>query len=294
MSRVTDALLNPDGENGKAFSKDSSQPMLDLTNGGMMGFSPDLKEWVSNQAYVRRHVFCLLLEAPAVFQLLTDRNPDVWVRNLRALVELHPRSIEGLNAGLTVETADTPVGGGGEVQQEFVDVKQARSQPVFTFDEKYGMPIQTFLRHWITYGLMDPQSKVANVGTLGATAPTDMLADQYAASMIFIEPDPTHTKVVKAWLCTNMFPLGTGDIIGSRDITAAMNLQQLNIEFTAITQVGSGVNTFAQKLLDNINITNANPYLRESFISEIHADVATAPVGYKAHTENLGATAVTG
>lgn len=289
MSRVQDALLD-----GKAFSRGSTQPMLDLTYGGQMGFSPDLKEWVSNQAYVRRHVFCLLLEAPAAFNLLSDRNPEIWVRNLRALVELHPRTIEGLNAGLTVETAETPVGGGGEMQEEFVDVKQARSQPVFTFDEKYGMPIQTFLRNWITYALMDPNSKVANIGTIGANAPDDMLADQYAASMIFIEPDPCHKKVVKAWLCTNMFPKGTGDIIGSRDIGSAMQLQQLNIEFTAITQVGLGVNTFAQKLLDNINITNANPYLRPAHIQQVSADVDSAPTGYKTHTENLGTTAING
>lgn len=288
MARVTDALLQ-----GKAFSKGSTQPMLDLSYGGQMGFSPDLREWVSNQAYVRRHVFCLLLEAPAAFKLLTDQNPDIWVRNLRSLVELHPKRIEGLNAGLTVETAETPVGGGGEMQQEFVDVKQARSEPVFTFDEKYGMPIQTFLRNWITYSLMDPNSKVANVGTLGTNSPTDMLADQYSASMIFIEPDPTHRKVVKSWLCTNMFPLETGDIVGSRDLTTAMNLQELNIRFSAITQFGLGVNVFAQKLLDNINLTNANPYLRPSHIDKVSADVEThSKFGYKAKTEDLGATAI--
>ncbi len=289
MARVTGALLE-----GKAFSRGSTQPMLDLSYGGQQGFSPDLREWVSNQAYVRRHVFCLLLEAPAAFNKLTDRNPEIWVRNLRTLVELHPKRIEGLNAGLTVETAETPVGGGGEMQQEFTDVKQARSEPVFTWDEKYGMPIQTFLRNWITYALMDPNSKVANVGTLGNNAPTDMLADQYAASMIFIEPDPTHRKVVKSWLCTNMFPLETGDIVGSRDLTSAMNLQELSIRFSAITQYGLGVNTFAQKLLDNINITNANPYLRPAFIDKIHADVAAhSNFGYEAKTEDLGNTAIT-
>ena len=288
MARVTDALLQ-----GKAFSKGSTQPMLDLSYGGQMGFSPDLREWVSNQAYVRRHVFCLLLEAPAAFKLLTDQNPDIWVRNLRALVELHPKRIEGLNAALTVETAETPVGGGGEMQQEFVDVKQARSEPVFSFDEKYGMPIQTFLRNWITYALMDPNSKVANVGTLGTNAPPDMLADQYSASMIFIEPDPTHRKVVKSWLCTNMFPLETGDIVGSRDLTSAMNLQELSIRFSAITQYGLGVNAFAQGLLDKINITNANPYLRPAHIDKISADVEThSNFGYKAKTEDLGNTAL--
>ena len=287
MARLKEALLE-----GKAFSKNSTQPMLDLSYGGQMGFSPDLREWVSNQAYVRRNVFCLLLEAPAAFNYIKSQNPDIWVRCLRSLVELHPKTIEGLNAGLTVETAETPVGGGGEMQEEFTDVKQARSQPVFGFHEKYGMPIQTFLRSWITYALMDPNSKVANVGTL-QDFPKDMLADQYSATMIFIEPDPTHRKVVKSWLCTNMFPKGTGDIVGSRDLTSAMNINEFTVEFTAITQYGLGVNAFAQKLLDDINITNANPYLRPSFIDAIHADVKThAKTGYEAGAEDLGTTAL--
>lgn len=288
MARLTEALLK-----GKAFSKNQQQEMLDLSYGGQMGFSPDLREWVSNQAYVRRHVFCLLLEAPAAFNYIKTENPDIWVRCLRALVELHPKSIEGLNAGLTVETANTPVGGGGEIQEEFIDVKQAPSQPVFGYaSDKYGMPIQTFIRNWITYAMMDPNSKVANVGTL-TDFPKDMLADQYSATMIFIEADPTHRKVLKAWLCTNMFPKGTGDIKGSRDISNSMQMEELSIEFSALTQYGLGVNAFAQKLLDDINITNANPYLRPSFIDAIHADVKThSKTGYKAGAEDLGATAL--
>lgn len=285
MARVTNALLE-----GRAFSRGHSSPMLDLSYGGQMGFSPDLREWVSNQAYVRRHVFAILLEAPAFFRYLPE--PDVWVRNLRALIELHPRTIEGLNMGLTVATEETLVGGGGEMQDEFVDVKRARTQPVFGYQDKYGMPIQSFIHDWITYGLMDPDTKVANIGTLPGDIPTDMLADQYSASVIFIEPDPTHRKVVKSWLTTNLWPKGTGEMVGSRDIGNSMKLSELSIEFTGISQSGLGVNIFAQKLLDNINIVNANPYLRPSHIQDISPDVATQPVGYKPNAENLGATAL--
>lgn len=285
MGRVTDAILG-----NQAFGRGRHAPMLDLNYGGQMGYAPDLTEWVSNQAYVRRQMFCILLEAPRAFQFLQD--PSKWVSTLRSLVELHPRTIEGLNGGLTVETAETPVGGGGEMQEEFTDVKKARSQPQFGFDEKYGMPIQTFLREWITNCMMDPDSKVANIGTLAGARPEDMLADQYAATMIFIEPDPTHRKVMKSWLCTNMFPKATGDIIGKRDITAAGELTQINIEFTAITQFNLGANALAQRILDNINITNANPYLRPAFIDGVSADVEAQNVGYRNRAETLGATAL--
>ena len=260
MARLTDSLLN-----GKAFSENRNQPMLDLTYGGQQGYAPNLSQWISNQSYVRRNLVCLLIEAPKFFEKMPD--PTKWVQTLRALVELHAKSIDGLAAGLTVDVSDTPVGGGGEVQEEFTNVTRARSQPVFTFTEKYGMPIQSFLRDWITYGMMDPDTKFANIGTLAPEAvPKDMLADWYSCTCLFFEPDPTHRKVIKAWLVTNMFPKSTGDIVGKRELTSASELLDLSIEFTGIAQYNLGTINFAQKLLDNINITNANPYLQKAFL----------------------------
>lgn len=287
MARLTDALT---GIANKGHARGYTQPMLDLNHGGQMGFAPDLTQWVSNQAYIRRNVFCLLLEAPQFFRYLPE--PEKWVNTLRALVELHPKTIEGLNAGLTVEVAETPVGGGGEMQEEVTDVKRARTQPVFTFDEKYGMPIQTFIREWITQGLMDPDSKVANVGTLNGNRPNDMLADMYSMTCAFIEPDPTHRKVVKSWITTNMFPKSTGDIIGKRDLTTASEITTLNIEFTGVSQFNLGTNALAQRLLDNININNANPYLRPAFIQSIAPDVTAQNNGYAAQSNNLSNTAL--
>ncbi len=284
-TRVTEALLE-----GRAQSEGVTNPMLDLRHGGQMGYANVLGEWVSNAAYVQRNMFPILIAAPKFFQNST--HAASLTAQLRALIELHPRSIEGLQSGLTVDTAATPVGGAGEEQDEVIDVKRAKSAPVFNYFEKYGRPIQSFLSWWIQYGLMDPDTKQASVGTQANGYPTDMLPDQYAMTVLFIEPDPTHRRVVKAWLCSNMFPKGTGDIIGRRDVTSALSLQELSIEFTAITQVGLGVNRYAQQILDTINITNANPYLREAFIREISQEVLAANVGYEPGITNLAATAV--
>lgn len=287
MARITDALLD-----AKAFGKGSTQPMLDVSYGGQMGYSPNLKEWVSNQAYVRRNLIAVLLEAPRFFQLMPD--PQKWVESLKSMIELHARTIEGLNAGLTVELDEHPVGGAGEMQQEVTDVKRARTEPSFGFVEKYGMPIQTFLYNWITYGLMDPDTKYALVGTLSGEKPDDMLADWYSATVLFIEPDPTHQKVVKSWLVTNMFPKGTGEIIGKRDLTTASEVLNLTVEFTGIAQVGLGVNTFGQEILSSINLANANPYLREAFQNNIASDVSAAVEGYTNGITTLAASAVPG
>lgn len=285
MARITDAILDQ-----RAFGRGSNQPMLDPTFGGQFGYAPVLTEWVSNQAYVRKNLIPILLEAPRFFQLMPD--PQKWVDTLKSIVELHTKTIEGLNAGLTLELDEHPVGGAGEMQQEVTDSKRARSEPVHGLVEKYGMPIQTFLYNWITYGIMDPDVKFALSNTLDGTRPEDMLADQYSMSVLYMEPDPQHKRVVKSWIVTNMFPKGTGEIIGKKDPTSASEILNLSIEFTGISQFNLGSNLFAQTILDKINMTNANPYLRAAFINSVSADVDASSQGYQSGIETLGTNAV--
>lgn len=287
MARLTDALID-----SKAYSLNAHQPMLDLKSGGMHGYAPDLTQWISNQAYVRRNLVCILLEAPRFFNVMP--NPEKWTESLKALVELHARTWEGFNAGLTVELDEHPVGGGGEMQQEFTDVKRARTEPVMGVVEKYGNPIQTLLSNWIQYGIMDPDTKYALVGTLSENRPADLLADWYSMSCLFLEPDPTHRKVVKSWVTTNMFPKGTGEIIGKRDLTSAGEVNTLSVEWTGISQFSLGTNVFAQSILDSINITKANPYNRPSFVQAINSEISADSMGYKKNVDDLASKVISG
>lgn len=285
MARITEALLN-----GKMFHAGAKTAMLDITYGGQLGWAPNAKEWVSNQAYIRHNVECILLEAPRFFSLMPD--PNKWYSALKALVELHPRTIEGLNSGLTVATDDHPIGGANEVQSEITNVTRERSIPVFTFVEKYGRPIQRLLQYWIEYGLMSPETKYSLIGTLD-TAPEDMLADWFTMTCLFYEPDATHRKVEKSWVTANMFPTSTGEIIGRRDLTSPSEITTISVEFPGFSQSNLGTDLFAQKILDSINMRRSNPHLAPSFINEIHSDVAAANnTGIKRNIEELGRTAV--
>jgi hypothetical protein len=286
MSRIAQTLM-PDGY---AFGQGVNIPIADLQFSGQMGYAPDLTEWVGNQAYVRRNLIALLVEAPTAFSDLP--NPDYWVGTLRALVELHPLSITGLQSTLTVDTVDgNPVGGGGQVQEEFTDVKESRSQPQFRWNEKYGMPINRFLRGWIQYCIMDPNSKVASINTIAGNNVTDMLPDRYTMTVAFLEPDPTHTKINKSWLVTNMFPKSSGEVTGQRDLNAGGEIVAYDVEFAGIAQFGLGVDAFCQMLLNGINITGANPYERAPFVDQIAADVQAAGASYNQNVLDTAAGA---
>lgn len=286
MSRLTDAIISG------AYTRDTDRSVLDLQFGGQQGWAPNLTEWVSNQAYTTRPLICILLEAPKMFTEMPDSQK--WYSGLKALFELHARTIEGFNAGLKVDVEEHPVGGGGEQQQEYVNVTRERSQPKFTFIEKYGRPIQTLLDYWIRYGMMDPESKFGLLGTMGKSNIKDLLADWYSATCLFMVPDPLHQSVDKAWITTNMYPLSTGDITAKRDLTSSQEMLTLDIEFAGISQYGLGVTQFANSILKNINITNGDPNMRAPFVNAVSPDVdAISTSGYKARTENLASTTVT-
>jgi hypothetical protein len=234
---------------------------------------------------------CLLIEPPRFF--LQMPNPEFWVSALKSIFEVQAKSWDGMKSSLTVNTATTAVGGAGEMFDDPTNVVRERSEPSLTIVDLAGRPVQNFLHDWITYGVMDPDTKVPSFTTVVGAAPTDWLADMFSATALFFEADPTHLTVAKAWLCTNMFPKGTGDILGKRDMTADGSTLELQIGFTGVTQTSAGVIDFAQTLLDAMNKTNANPMIRKSFLDAISSDVSSNPAkAYKGGLEQVGQEAV--
>ena len=271
------------------IKKQNYNGALDLRLGGRGGYAPVLAEFINNQAYIRKPLIPILLQYPKFFDLMP--NPNIWIETLKAIVELHPKSIDGFNAGLQVDTDTHPVGGGGELQHEVVNVKRQPSEPSFTYVEKYGMPIKTFFYYWITYGLQDPDTKFALVNTLDSNniKNFDLTAEQYSMTMLFIEPDPTHTKVLKSWVTTNMFPIDSLDIIGKRDLPAGSELDEFSIKFSGISQFSLGTNSFAQSILEasQKNLVNSNPYYRKSFLNGKDANITDTSNGYETNIEKL-------
>lgn len=284
MARLKDAILNNQG-----WTRGTNAPTLDLKYGGQMGYAPQYAEWVNNAAGVRKNIIALVLDYPRGFDWLPE--PLEWINTLRALIELHPLSITGLNATLTVATTTNPVGGDGQQQLDPTNVTMEPTNVSMRWNDKYGFPITKFWSQFIRLLIMDPQTKVAGISTLGVSKPGDMLPDMRSFSCAFIEPDPQHNKVVRSWVVTNLFPQGSGEVIGTRDMTADGEVPSVDIQFGGIAQYGFGVDVFCQQLLDGIDITGANPLNRPSFIQGIDADVNAAPQGYQYGAEQLGAEA---
>lgn len=279
--------------NTVAYGKTRTAPMTNLIHGGNMGFLPDYSTFVSATPYVRRNIVARLMQAPTMFESrYLGSDGQKFVDALKAMVELLPRTINGLQSGLTPEFIENPYGGGGETISEVSDMKRAQSTPSFVWDEKYGKPIQSLLTFWMENGMMDPESKYPRIIANTGRKPDDLLLDFKTMTVLFFEPDPTHTKIVEAWLCTGMMPKSNGTVEGRRDLTSAGEGLELDIEFTATTQHGIAVRAAAQSVLDEINRYNLNPNARAAYADQIDADVRAGNAGYVEQVAEMARTQV--
>jgi hypothetical protein len=272
MSRLKDTILG-----ATAYGQYAQAPMVDVRYGGQNGPMTDFTSYVSNTAYVRRQMIAILIAAPRGFNDLN--NPQQWISTLKSLVELHAKSIEGLQSTVTFDYVENAVGGAGEMQEDIGNATRARSTPTFVWTEKYGMPINAFLDGWGTGLIMDPITKFPTVVSQGGR-PSDLMGDYTGMTCLFFEPDPTMQYIVKAWLCTNMMPKTAGEVTGRRDMTQGGESVDYSVEFTALTQVGAGVKSFAQRILNNMFKSGLNPNLQPAFENNISADVAAGAQGY--------------
>lgn len=284
--RVIDAVL----EKNTLYS--TGAPSINLEYGGQMGFMPRIgtlgpdgrsyEEWMSNQAYIRRNVIPILLTYPKFFDYMP--NSQSWVRVLKAMMERHPIRIEGLNQSITIETDQHPVGGAGEMQDEYTNVNRTPSTPSFVWQELGGEPVERFWRTYVSYGMMDADTKIANVKvfmTLGQNYNGLYTPDFYTFSMLFVEPDPLGKCPNRAWLINNMFPKSMPEVVGSRDMKAAGEMKEISMEFSALgCPPNVALNTMAERLLAAMNSLKKIP--AQDFvlpITDINSSVAAADTG---------------
>jgi len=265
MSKYTDSIL----QSREAYAGTTSAS-LNLEHGGQFGYmasiggwdtdGSNVEAWINAQPYISNNVIPIVITYPKFLDFMPDS--DKWIAAYKALIELHPQSIDGLSSGLTVEFDETAIGGAGEVLEEITDVKRARSNPVHVYKEKANKTIQKFLDTLIRYGYKDPDVKkplVVNLIENVNDIPDIYSPDFYSGTTLYIEPDILHKSVVDAWLCMGMKVKGNGDRTGKRNLTEAGAGLELSIEFTSITMTNASVLDLASVILSDLDVLTRKP-----------------------------------
>ena len=107
---------------------------------------------------------------------------------------------------------------------------------------------------------------------------TVWLPDMYASTILYFEPDITNKYVIDAWIIGNMFPKTAPEITAKRDLQAAKEDKQVDIEFAALTLSTDAVRKMAQEVLNNLTIfdidpQNIAPFVDSSTVNEMRQDL---------------------
>lgn len=262
MARIVDAVKMP----GEGISGHS--PALNLLYGGQQGIMPRIgmmkdgkfyQEALNAGIYISQPVIPIVLETPAGFRFLPNEKEMISIA--KAIMEVHPKSIDGLDSTLSVDTEESEMGRGRNKYTTFARVSKAETKLTFTWDEKMGRPITKFFNFLITTFMQDPETgypkitKYFNKQFDSSVYGGVYTSDNYTFTMLFIEPNICHDEVEKAWLCTNMMPQGSGDVKGSRNLTEAGSKLEVSIEFSCITMDHDnvGVLSLAKEMLKSLH-----------------------------------------
>lgn len=258
---------------GVAGHSPALNPLYGAQNGlypryGAMVDGKHAAEWINAAPYISQPVIPILLETPKMFDFLP--NKEFWIAASKNILENMPKSIDGLDSTLTVDSDEQDMGRGNNKFSTPTRVTKAQSKLTFTWIERMGRPISKFLYFIITTGIqnpetgrpdiikfLDPKKDASQYGGLWTP-------DQYSFSMMFIETDVLGFSVEKAWLCTNMYPNGSGpEEKGSRNLTDGGSTLEISIEFPCITMDhhNAGVLALAEKLLPKVHTLRAVPDL---------------------------------
>lgn len=266
MSRLTEAVL----AKGRAYN--SLVPGLDLKYGGQFGYMPRIggygadgrlaEEWVNSTSYLKQNMIPILMRYPKFFDFMPDK--EYWIAGYKALIEEHCSSITGLSSGITVDTDETPLGGGGETMEEPTGSKRAKSSLNTSIVDKAGRTVQRLLNMLIRYGIQDPDVKkplLSNINNFDVMSSLQGVytADMYTSTILFIEPDITQQIVLNAWLCVNVFPKSDGENTGKRDITQGGEKNTLSIDWACTTMNNHPVFELGQTVLNSLSVLKQNP-----------------------------------
>lgn len=275
MSRITNITANA----GPATA--AQQPMVDASYGGLNGLLTDIPSWVSSSPYIPMNGIAFLMEAPLGFADLND--PADRTRALKNITEVRATSWDGLDLGLTVEVGEREAGP-TRVLQYATKTVRAPVAPSMTVWDVGGGYISQFFTDWIEQLMPNPDTTVVGTVTSGLLTQEQILLDYDSCSILFVEPDPTMTKAVRAVLVFNMRPTSNGEqnIMINQD---AKEAKQLTIEFTGTPETGDQVKALGTTMLATLNLTNANPNGRVSHLADAstrqgNANISSSTSGF--------------
>ena len=205
---------------------------------------------------------------PAV--LVVTQTPAMWNNNpraqkmLKSLVEVHAKSVSGLDVTYQLETASTPVGWDGQEMKVPTRTTRQGVDPSFTWQEVTGNLVWNFMRKWI-FDIQHPDTNASLMSAQGiaveqgSNTMPPFLMSSFCMSMVAIQFDPTMRpeNIIDGFYYTCMFPITTGEF-GIERTWGTTQTKERSIQFTALVQHNDNTKWLAQEIASILGFHTVN------------------------------------
>lgn len=242
--------------------------VANIVDGAQLGYGNHLPMVDAATPLVMPMIVPVVTHSPTMFRNLPGYD-DV----LKALVERHAKSIEGIDFGYQLEGNSVPAGHDGQNMFMPTATKRTQVNPSFTWPELTGMLVWNFVRNWITM-IKDPDTQAATSAalTVGLDTIDPQLMSTFSMDVLFLQFDTTlrSQNLLDAYFVTNMWPQETGMAGFSKNVGES-KMQERSITFYGVVQHNRNTKAIGRMVAEILGLHRVDFNLAVPVAQQIHS-----------------------
>ena len=245
--------------------------VANIAVGGQLGLGSHLVNIDAATPLIMPPIVPIVMHMPTMFA-----NIQYYAEVLKALVERHAKTIDGIDFGYTLETEATPSGHDGQTLKIPTNARRGEVSPSMVFSELNGMLVWNFFKNWM-HMIKSPDTQAATLGGLttnSSTIPPQTLS-VFSMDVMFIQYDTTlrPENILDGYMIAGMYPTDIGQGGFKREIGQS-TMPERTIAFTGIVQHNDATKQKAIDIAQLLALHSVNYRKAEPVVASIESQLA--------------------
>lgn len=249
---ISNAIITQAGR----IAADPGAPIANLNEGAQLGLGPHLPQLDAATPLALHPITPIVVHAPTMFQEI-----PYAISTLKALIERHAQTIDGVDVEYTLEAGQSPLGHDGQQINMPTQSRRTQVNPQFTWREGIGNLVWNFHREWIEM-VRHPDTQSSQLAALspGDDIPPQLLST-FTMDVLFLQYDSTllPANLIDAYFITSMWPQGTGPA-GYRRTPGEVQLPERSITYNGIIQHNRNTVRIGKRVAELLNLHRVDYY----------------------------------
>lgn len=249
-SRNIDALVyNTNGQ----FGNPRFTNVGNIQRGGQLGLGPRVTQMDGATPLPLNCAHVFVLTQPTMF----DPLPAVQ-QAYKSIIELHAKSIDGIDIGYVEEFDDTQIGHDGQSASMPLQTKRNPINPSVTADDIHGNLFWNLNYLWLK-SINHPDTSTSLLSAMYGDQMPQWVWSTFTSTWIAIQPDPSGlgNRLVDAVVLTNVIPSETGNL-GIKRTVGSSELAKRTVSYKAVLTHNENTRELGRLIMNSVGAHKPN------------------------------------